>query len=54
MKPIKENYFIKKEGVNFDPSIESLVGEDEKILWKGKPYRKRFSGKENLTGNPSF
>lgn len=42
MKPIKENYFIKKEGVNFDPSIESLVGEDEKILWKGKPYRKSF------------
>lgn len=42
MKKIDENYFIKTKEVNFDPKIEDIIDEDEKILWRGKPYRKSF------------
>ena len=42
MKKIDDKYFIKKEGVNYNLSIEDSLNEGEKILWKSKPYRKSF------------
>ena len=42
MKQFDENYFKNSHTNQNNPSIESLVGTDEQLLWKGKPKRKAF------------
>ena len=42
MKKIDENYFIKKDKVNFEPTIEESLYENETILRKGKPKKNSY------------
>lgn len=42
MKKISEDYFIKKDNVDYNPSIESILSDDEKVLWRAKPKKTSF------------
>lgn len=42
MKKVDEKYFIKDDNVNYNPSIESALSDDETILWKAKPKKSSF------------
>lgn len=42
MKKISEDYFIKKNDVDYNPTIESTLSQDEKILWHAKPKKSSF------------
>lgn len=42
MKKIDDKYFIKDKKVNYNPSIEQVLANDEVILWKGKPRKLSF------------
>lgn len=41
MKKIDENYFLKKEDVN-NSSIDDVLDDNEKILWRSKPLKKSY------------
>ena len=40
MKKISEDYFIKKNDVDYNPTIESTLSQDEKILWRANIIRR--------------
>ena len=42
MKKVDDKYFIKPEKDYSEQTIESVLTEDEKILWKDKPRRLSF------------
>ena len=42
MKRIDENYFIKSNDVDYNPTIQSVLEADETILWSSKPKRSSF------------
>ena len=42
MKKVDDKYFIKPEKDYSEQTIESVLAEDEKILWKDKPRRLSF------------
>ncbi len=42
MKKVDNNYFINKNNVNYEPSIEESLNQDETIIWKGKPKKSSF------------
>lgn len=43
MKKIDNNYFLMSANKNINSaSIDSILNENEKILWRGKPLRKSF------------